>query len=231
MNIKKKKQNGDYNETDPKHINEDIKNTDEENDEEDKKKNKKNEGESVETFEDLENLKPDEIQIVKKHKKIFVKRNDRNDPIKDTVAEDILLPIQFQEDEYKEHYVHENDHHHNNKHPEHKNKAVKEKRKTKLRPYDIMKEVVINEQLLEGKVEKEEEEKKDDEEGKPKEVEKKKEEGEEEVKENKADDDDEVNPYLEKFKYQYLSDIITTGTVSIVIKTDNIESMMNIQNP
>lgn len=45
------------------------------------------------------------------------------------------------------------------------------------------------------------------------------------------DEDDEKNPYLEKFRYAYLSDIITTGTVSIVVKTNNIEHMMSIPNP
>ena len=149
--------------------------------------------------------------------KIFVKRNDKMDLIKNTIPGDILLAIPTEVEQHK------ND----------SNLAIPKKpKKTHLSPYNIMREMVINEQLLEGRVEKEVEEKKegDDENGKPKESNRKKdEEGNEQEQNN--EDDDEKNPYLEKFKYSYLSDIITTGTVSIVVKTNNIESMMKIQNP
>ena len=188
-------------------------------DEEDNANDKNKKNESSEAIEDLENLEPDQIQIVKKGMKIFVKRNDKNDPIKDTVPADILLPVLTEEDVHKVEVI--KDDNHQNK------KKIK---KTHLAPFNIMREMVVNEQLLEGKVEKEEEEKNEDND-KPKESERKKE-GDDAENENKhEEEDDDKNPYLDKFKYAYLSDIITTGTVSIVVKTNNIEAMMNIQNP
>ena len=181
-----------------------------------RKDNKNKRDVSEETFENLENVDPDQIQIVKKGKKIFVKRNDKEEPIKDTVPADILLQVLTEE---KEHKI---DEHH---------QPAKKIKKTYLAPYDIKREMVVNEQLLEGKIEKEVEDKKD-EDGvdKPRESEKKKEEGEDQDKKIE-DQDDDKNPYLEKFKYAYLSDLITTGTISIVIKTNNIETLMNIPNP
>ena len=188
-------------------------------------KHKKNENE--ETFEDLDNIEADQIQIVKKGMKIFVKRNKKLDPVKDTVPADILQPIPTLENElHVSDILHQsksaNAHHDKNK------KNVK--KKTNLAPYNIMREMVVNDQLLEGIVEKEEEEKKEDDEDKPKESEKKKDD-ENKDQGNKHEEDDDKNPYLDKFRYAYLSDIITTGTVSIVVKTNNIENMMSIPNP
>jgi len=181
--------------------------------------------ESEGTVENLDDLEPEQIQIVKKGMKIFVKRNKKLDPVKDTVPADILQSIPSQQNE-----LHASDLLKNKPVMAHQDNAKNTKRLTKLAPYNIMKEMILNEQLLDGIVEKEEDEKKDDNEDKPKESGKKKEEGDN-AEQDKNDEDDDKNPYLDKFRYAYLSDIITTGTVSIVVKSNNIDSMMSIPNP
>jgi len=150
---------------------------------------------------------------VKKGMKIFVKRNQKVNPDKDTVPEDILVPL-------KPIVIQKEHHFHHAKEDEVKNL------KTKLPPYSLMREIKLNEILLEGKLEQEPEA--DDAAGNKDAS--KKEDPNESQKDKKVDeaeeDDDEKNMYLQMYNYSYLSNIITTGTVSIVLTSKSFKTDM-----
>jgi tellurite resistance protein len=162
---------------------------------------------------ELEEMEVDEIQVVKKGMKIKVKKETKFNEAKDTPYEDIIVNKGDPEEQYH-HFIH--------KHVE------EEPPKTTVKPYNLTREMILNEILLDGIVDKEEPE---EEEGAK--VEEKPEEKNADA--NSQDDEDaqseDQNLYLEKFKYFYRSNVIATGTISIVLTQKNMEKVTDIPNP
>jgi hypothetical protein len=187
----------------------------EEDDETDEKEKKKNKHELNANSAELEEMEADNIQVVKKGMKIKVKKETKFNEAKDTPYEDIIVNKEDPEEQY---------HHYIKKHVE------EEPPKTTVKPYNLTREMILNEILLEGIVDKEDPE---EEEG-AKVEEKTEEEKNAEALNNSLDDEDaqsEVNFYLEKFKCFYRSNVIATGTISIVLTQKNIEKVTDIPNP
>lgn len=176
---------------------------------------KKNKHELNANSAELEEMDADDIQVVKKGMKIKVKKETKFNEAKDTPYEDIIVKKDDPEEQY---------HHFINKHVE------EEPPKTTVKPYNLTREMILNEILLEGIVDKEDPE---DEEGAK--VEEKTDENKTaDALNNSLDDEDaqsEVNFYLEKFKCFYRSNMIATGTISIVLTQKNIEKVTDIPNP
>jgi hypothetical protein len=187
----------------------------------DKEKNSKSESENE---EDIQNKEINEIQIVKKGMKIRVKHDDKINEIMKTHFEDILRKKEQNESEAAK-----------------EEKRLKEeeedkpKKRTNIQPYNLHRVMLLNEYLLEGKTEEEEAEE-ISKEAKDKEAERKAEEMRNFEPGNKSiDEEDEKeekeNLYLEKFKYLYRSNVITTGTVSIVVSSKHVENLIDLPNP
>ena len=188
---------------------EDFSSHDEGDDETEEKKQDKQETEIRE--EDLAEMEANKILVVKKGRKITVKRDVRFDPEKDTAMEDILLPKKKRVDDDGAPLPDE---------------EVEKEPKTTITPHCLMRELELNEMVLEGKAEEEEEEPANEqEELKPGETKNL----DEHKDEEKADE--KGNNYLEKFKFPYRSNIVATGTISLVVTLKDTESYIDIPNP
>lgn len=187
--------------------------TDEKKDEEiDLKKSKKKKGQPE---VDVEDMHPDDIVILKRGLKVKMRRDMKFNDKRDTKYEDILVKVE-------EPMV-----------TKHNHKAEEEKEpKTSMAPYSIRRHMEMNEYLLEGKLEEEEEEKEEKEQAESKKVDESKSFNKSKKPEEKEEDEAEEskNLYLEKFKYFYRSNVIATGTISLVLTIKNKE-VFNIPNP
>lgn len=161
---------------------------------------------------ELEDMEANEIQVVKKGMKIKVMKETKFDELKNTPYEDIIVNKNDTEDNY--HY--------------HKHYIEEIPPKTTVKPYHLSREMVLNEILLEGKVDDEEEEDENEE--------KKPEESKTPDALNKSVDEEDAqsedkNLYLEKFKYFHRSNVIATGTISIVLTLRSTARVFDIPNP
>lgn len=176
------------------------------------KKKKKKEQPEVK----LEDMHPDDIVVLKRGLKVKLRRDLKFNDKHDTPYEDVLVKVE--EHEEKKH--------------DHKHKEEEKEPKTTMTPYTIRRYMEMNEYLLEGKVEEEEEEKEEKEKGESKKVEESKSfnRSKKSEKEEEESAEESKNLYLEKFKYFYRSNIISTGTISLVLTIKNKEAF-NIPNP
>ena len=173
-------------------------------------------GVSILNEEELNEKSIEDIQIVKKGMKIHVKSDTKfNNPL-DTPLDHILRVHSKEEDEI----------------PNSRNRYEEDdrpKKRTNIAPYNLKRIMELNEHLLEGMDDEENE--KDDK-------------GNDEEKSQKTDNDgqtdksfdeqterSETNLYLEKFKFKYKSNVIATGTVSIVVSAKHPENLVDIPNP
>ena len=174
-------------------------------------------GVSILDEEELEQRSIEDIHIVKKGMKIHVKSDTKfNNPL-DTPLEDILRSHRDEEE---------------NEIPNRRRRNEdddKPKKRTNIAPYNLNRVMELNEHLLEGMEddENEEEENNNEKEKLPK--------SDTLDQKDKSFDEQseksETNLYLEKFKFQYRSNVIATGTVSIVVSAKHPENLVDIPNP
>lgn len=165
--------------------------------------------------EDLDEIEANKIQVVKKGMKLKIKRDVKFNQLKDTPIDDIIRAEKRVETEEKLPKII-------------KSKHFDKPPRTQLAPHSLMRELELNEVLLEGKIESDEDE---DEPVNNEEIKK----GETKNLDEKKEEDDtaseHANMYLEKFKFPYRSNMIATGTISLVVTLKNTESFIDIPNP
>lgn len=191
----------------------------------DKEKDKESVVVEIESQE-LDDFAIEDIHVVKKGMKIQVKRENKFNALFDTDVKDIIKKKKNEdenEDTEREKLKHNED------------DEEKQKKKTNIAAYYLQKEFGLNEYLLEGKVESDHEEEEEEKQSPEKSEAKKA----EEIKNFKPGDkpidneseEDETNMYIEKFKFQYRSNLIATGTVSIVVSAKNPQSLLTVVHP
>ena len=166
--------------------------------------------------EEIKEKNIEDIKVVKKGMKIHVKSDTKfNNPL-DTPLDNILRVHSKEEDDIpnRRRRQEEDD---------------KPKKRTNIAPYNLKRIIELNQHLLEGMNDEENEE--DDKENDLEKVKKTNNIEQADKSFDEQSEGSETNLYLEKFKFKYRSNVIATGTVSIVASAKNPENLVDIPNP